>query len=289
MGRRSWRARERGDEKNFEVLHDGVPSWLWPSLWGWFHEAVDLIRTHYSSTSAGEIVRLLERGMRTDLGSETVENHGLWELKETFRGDTDTFLDAINELLVLLGDYWATQKVEDLEFFLAHGGSLWTVSSASEPHQLVRRVDPTVQKIAEQVMLGSSKAQVHLQKAWQDIYGRHPDASDGYREAIRAVEAAAQTIVSPTDTLATLGKMIAVLKEKPSKWTTTLHHPNGAENQVIYVAGMMEAIWKGQHDRHGSGDESVPLDVSLEEAESALSIAVSLVHLFRSEAIRLSE
>lgn len=44
---------------------------------------------------------------------------------------------------------------------------------------------------------------------------------------------------------------------------------------------MMELLWKSQGDRHGSPDLAVPLNVSNVEAESALYVAASLVHLFK--------
>lgn len=48
---------------------------------------------------------------------------------------------------------------------------------------------------------------------------------------------------------------------------------------------MMELIWKGQSDRHGTEDPSVPLNVSHAEADSAFYVALALVRLFTSGAI----
>jgi len=42
----------------------------------------------------------------------------------------------------------------------------------------------------------------------------------------------------------------------------------------------MEAVWKGQLDRHGTDDETVPLSVSPEQADAAFSTCLNLVRLF---------
>lgn len=289
MKRRSWRARERGEDQNFAALHDGVPSWLWPSLWSWFLEAIQAICNHYANTAPGDVVRILERGMRTDLQSEAVSHHGIYEVRPVFASDSDVFLDAVNEVLTLLRDPWARRTVESLEFILAHAGSLWRLSDDQSDLQLVRRVAAEAQEAATSAMSAPDVASVHLRKAWHDVYGRTPDPSDGYREAVKAVEAIAQPVIAPLDAAATLGKMIAAMKSKPSKWSSVLRHPQDPEAQVLNVASMMEAVWKGQHDRHGTPDESKPLDVSAAEAEAALAIAVALVHLFRAHAISTTE
>lgn len=287
--RRSWRARERGEDANFEALHDGVPAWLWPSLWSWFLEAIQTICNQYANTSPGDVVRVLERGMRTGLQSEAVSEYGIYEIRAAFASDSDVFLDAVNELLALLSEPWARPTVDNLDFILAHAGSLWQVSDDQTAPQLVRRVATEAQEAATSAMSAQDTAAVHLRNAWHDIYGRKPDPSDGYREAVKAVEAIAHPVVSPSDDSATLGKMVAAIRSKPSKWASVLRHPQDPEAQVLNVLAMMDSVWKGQHDRHGTADESKPLDVSAAEAEAALAIAVTLVHLFRSRAIYLAE
>lgn len=99
------------------------------------------------------------------------------------------------------------------------------------------------------------------------------------------VEAAAKPIVLPNDRGATLGKMIAAMKAKPEKWTAVLDG-NGRGSGIDHVISMCGGIWTSQLDRHGTDDETVCLDVSLGEAEAALHLAVTLVHWFRSGAVR---
>ena len=42
---------------------------------------------------------------------------------------------------------------------------------------------------------------------------------------------------------------------------------------------MLQMLWKSQLDRHGTADESVPLNVSIDEARDAVALATTLVHL----------
>lgn len=42
---------------------------------------------------------------------------------------------------------------------------------------------------------------------------------------------------------------------------------------------MLRLLWKSEFDRHGTDDETVPLNVSIEEAQDAVALAMILVHL----------
>jgi hypothetical protein len=59
-------------------------------------------------------------------------------------------------------------------------------------------------------------------KARNRLAGRNPDESTAYREAIRAVEAAAKPVIIPKNDKATLGQMIAALRDNGDKWATTI-------------------------------------------------------------------
>ena len=47
----------------------------------------------------------------------------------------------------------------------------------------------------------------------------------------------------------------------------------------------MELLWTNQLDRHGTDDESVPLQVTQEQAELAVHIALLLVRIFSRDDI----
>jgi hypothetical protein len=117
-----------------------------------------------------------------------------------------------------------------------------------------------------------------------DVFGRQPDPSDGYRQAVKAVESVAQPVVIPNDSKATLGKVIAAMREKPAKWSVLLDS-GAAEKRILDVVGMMDLLWRGQHDRHGTSDEKIPAEVSQAEAEAAVHLAITLVQWFRTGVI----
>jgi hypothetical protein len=132
-------------------------------------------------------------------------------------------------------------------------------------------------------MTTSGRAGRHLASAWHDVYKRDPAASEGYREAVRVVEVAAIPIVIPNDSGATLEKVIPALRNASNKWRIVLT-PSGSD-PVETVAHMCELLWKSQWDRHGVSDESVPLNVSLPEAQAAVHLASTLVQWFTSGAV----
>jgi hypothetical protein len=199
--------------------------------------------------------------------------------------DREYFLDLVDLLLSGLSTTYREQVSRDIEKQLKEGGSAWSVRLSDQGvYRLVRRVDPTVTASAQAVMSASGRAGQHLAKAWQEIYGRNPDPSTAYREAVRAVEAVGIPVISPKNPKATLGTMIKDIENAPTKWTVVLKPKAG--DSVLMIRQTMELLWTAELDRHGTADETVPLHVSAEEAEGAIHLAVTLVHWFHSGAIK---
>ena len=164
--------------------------------------------------------------------------------------------------------------VTDLEEMLSAGGSAWRATSRG----LERRVDEAHKNVADSVFAIGGRSAQHLREAWHRAWGRNPDASGAYREAVRGVEAAFAPIVSPLNASATLGTVIADINNKPSKFSARLQADEPVAN-VERLAGMLQMLWKSQFDRHGTPDENVPLNVSIDEARDAVALATTLVHL----------
>lgn len=172
------------------------------------------------------------------------------------------------------------RRFAQLQKLLDSCGSAWTTGIAGDGRPcLEKRVDPAVEASARAEIGQGGKASAYLRDSWHHAYGRDPNPSASYRDAIRAVEAAARPVVSPNDSMATLGKMIAALRDGPNRWTVEI-------GEVETVRQMMATVWKNQHDRHGTDDEATPVNVSQAEAEAAVQMAVTLVHFFRSGVIR---
>ncbi len=189
-------------------------------------------------------------------------------------------LEGLDFLDYCLGLGRSSNAGAKLEEILTRSGSAWTVGR--DPDGLLcleRRVDTTVMEAARREMGQETNAAAYLRSAWYHVYGRDPNPSTAYHDAVRAVEAVARPVVTPSDERPTLGKMIGALLDKPEKWDTVI-------GDVDTVRKMMETIWKSQLDRHGTDDTTKPLNVSQPEAEAAVQMGVTLVQLFRTEAIR---
>lgn len=234
------------------------------------------------SVPSSEKLRQIERRLRIEL--DWVRPSAALDSLETLVATDDAlFLDLVD---LLLSEFSATalagvSHIQGLERALVEGGSAWRVASRGDRLGLERRVDESVTAAARTVMEATGTAGEHLSKAWTEAYGRSPNPSTAYGEAVKAVEAAAQPIVSPTDNKATLGKMIPALRDKPEKWDVVLAaRPEFDQVQVIRL--MAELLWQGHTDRHGAAN---PRPVTQDQAEAAVHLAVVLVQWFTAGSI----
>lgn len=274
----------------YDALHDGVPKWLAAPYWRWVREALTreaLVPGRYGydrfSTLKAELAEEMCQTLRIPLqdvsGSPDSEYDGHRLL--------DVAIAALSRhpLPLQIADYLLAHggagiDGAELESMLDRSKSAWRVGSRAERPGLERRVPLGVQVAADAVMTGSGNAGVRLAKAWEELYGPNPDASQAYRLAIQAVEDAAVPVVSPTNGRATLGTVLGQL-ESQGDWQLpmTREHTNAPSREVII--SMARMLWHGQHDRHG-GQPSAPGNVSAEEATVAVSLAVTLVQWFSS-------
>ena len=189
---------------------------------------------------------------------------------------------ALDVIDFTLGHYSSPEKAARLEQLLSYGRSVWAVDSEAEPFRLVSRAMGPLKATIAAIESDSERAHFHLVSAWSSLAGREANASTAYREAVRAIEAVAKPVVSPNHARATLGSMIGELSaaRNQQRWRVILEHGTPAN-----IATMASLVWRGQEDRHGTDDESVPLNVSPAEADAALYLAVALCRLFSSGAI----
>jgi len=284
----------RSSTSEYDGPHDGVPAWMFGPLWGWVVGRYPTVRragTFFPGTVAVagsvETYRRIASALRVPIedGPEPLPRDaaGLQaRLLERLRTEPYRLLDV--------ADYWLhtvdfkeplrghDDARSDLDGILATAGSVYHVQDGSPPY-LARVVAPETQAVANALMTVRGRPGQHLALAWRAIYGRPARAGEGYRECIRAVEAAAIAVVSPNNAKATLGTVIGDLRNSPDKWKVALHGPTPGE-QVPAVTAMLELLWKGQSDRHGSPDPAAPLSVSLEHAEAAMHLALPLVQFF---------
>ncbi|MCA5893411.1 hypothetical protein LEP48_08610 [Isoptericola sp. NEAU-Y5] len=174
-------------------------------------------------------------------------------------------------------DNFSRKFIPVLDDYMRDCGMAWKVGTRRGFAGLERRVPEGVQIAAEAVMNDSDHAGEVLTGAWRAAFGVSPDPSKAYGLAIKAVETAAKPQVSPKDDVATLGKMRGVLRDQ--KWGLPLAQQ---DDEGLILREMVSALWTGQTDRHGSDGPLVT--PTQEQAETAIMLAVPLVHWFSSGA-----
>ena len=241
---------------NFDILHEGIPKWLRDGLVQWIESL-----SHTPDGFGGRIWSpnthsFLQASLQVELP------HSASQLS------SELMLDVIDWIL-------ARQNISGSDFFrlevlLSDGGSAWRAT----PERLERRVDETLQSVADAVFVTNDRPADYLKSAWHKAWGRNPDASGAHQDAVSATEAAYAPIVSPDNDRATLGTIIGNIRAKPPKYQVRLQTKT-AEKDVCRIVDMMELLWESQR-RHGTDDRSRE---TVEEARDAVAIATSLVHL----------
>lgn len=171
-------------------------------------------------------------------------------------------------------------EVRELDEYFVDAGSAYRV--AADWSGLELRLDDTVTLAAQQAAtIAGPDAGALLAEAWRHTYGLHPDPTTGYRDAVRAVEELACPLVLPNDEAATLGKVIAHLRQGGHKWAFALVDRDGA-NTVDPLVGMLDRLWTGQVSRHGGQKSRAQTPA---EAQAAVHLAATLVQLLGAGAL----
>lgn len=194
-------------------------------------------------------------------------------------GNADDFYDVVDLHLQLFG---AGSDV--LDALLRDGGSIWTVSDT--PRRLERRASEEEHELYVRATAHGDDAAEQLREAWGKVYGRDPNPSDAWDHAIKAVEILLHPVVSPTNSKATLGSMLAALEARPDSWTVRLESSSKKVSAVEALTGMLRTMWPNP-DRHGSGSGSSRPPTS-EEAEQVVRLAVFAVSWFRVKSLRMA-
>lgn len=266
-------------DPRFDEAQAGLPDYLLQPVVNWVGPLIWNRNPLFGPEPNVEVLQEAQVALRVSLDWTGGGDSAASSLVRRMGEDREFALDVLDYLVQKVAD---DDHSEKLAGALATGGSEWCVESDNNGvRRLAKRAIGPVRDGIEVIHTTSQRAHHHLTEAWRLLGGRQPDASGVYREAIKAVEAVARPVVSPKNDRTTLGTIIRDLRAKPKKWTVAL---DGASAED--VADIADLIWKGQVDRHGSDDESVPLAVTLEEADAAFYIAMTLTRWFAQGHIR---
>lgn len=277
MSRQATTRREIGDES----LLGGVPGWMRPSI----ERFIAYWITGSSRASPGEAaipnmhrINEIERYLQIQL-----EKYGTASAIATYRyvfqyaQDDEKCLDIVEAILATNNN--TDQIVNQINTILLSSGSKW-MAVRKDPGPgatLEERVSESAQNaLAIALQESDATTQQFLKTAWSDAFGRNPNPSSAYSNSIKAIEAAAWPSVTPNDNKATLGTMLGEVRSNINKWKTAT--TDKSQNQgITTVKDIMQLIWDGQTDRHGTAR---PVSPSQEAAEQAVLYAVVVCNFF---------
>ncbi len=271
---------------------EGVPAYLRSALLRW-------TRARFTVTGAplgirqdaisGRYLERIEGALRIDLGPFSAQER-LDGLLDRVSDDGELWLDLIDFVLrkpvKANTPFRETPRFEaaaDLAGILEDANSAWTVAHREAGgYFLARRVPAGADQALAEALEPADAAAHHLSAAWELAYQRGPSPGEAYREAVKAVESLACSLVEPNNRKSTLGTVLGVLKTTvgSGRWSAT---PPVTEQLVVE---MMSALWQHQLGRHGAAGTVPPPANTAEEAQAAVHLSITLVQWLRSGAFR---
>jgi hypothetical protein len=259
---------------------EGVPPHLESALLDWF--------TGVAHAAWGFDADLLERArLRFHLSGTraAAEGHQLAVVTTWARGEPENLLDLIDWTLHdgqdRIDRVAIERRAERVEEILSTGASVYTVMS--DGLGLVERIHPAALAQFAHSTGPHDEVTEELAVAWSEAYGLHPDASDAWDHAIKAVEAALKPIVVPNNASATLGHIVGEIRANPLCVTFALAD-NGLNQQTQpadTLIGMLRLVWPNP-DRHQGPNHRTP---DLQEARGIVQLAVTLVQWVRGSVL----
>ena len=176
------------------------------------------------------------------------------------------------EVADVLMDIRMTEYVT-LDRILSEGASLYT----SAENRIEERVDPLAKQAFVMAVQRSGNVSKQLSEAWSKAYGRHPDASDAWDHAIKAVEAVLIDAVVPKQDKPTLGHVLRHLQTQGHLFKLVIPGPS-LDYSVAPLVAMLELMWPN-HDRHGNSQPRHTPTIT--EARGVVHVAVTIVQWTR--------
>jgi hypothetical protein len=265
-------------EDKYSALDKGMPEHLRWSLWEWIKPIMGSPAGAYWVVRP-ELLRKMERVLKISIrwdGDNKIA--GFRQLQEWAHSDTRRLLDIADFLLSQAAGSINATALNDV---LVEAGSAYHVVEGGSRHRLESRVDATTRTAFDAARSPGDEASSELAEAWNNAFGMAPDASDAWDHAIKAVEAVLIPIVVPGNPKATLGQVLAVLRDHPGDYVLEL---SGASlGGVETLEAMLRLMWPNP-DRHGGGPTTRTPELT--EAEAVVNLAVAIVQWVRAGVFR---
>lgn len=256
--------------ETFLQLREGLPDYMTESVIGWIRARKSNERDYLS----WDFLIDFQTASKTPLGVPDSTMSGFKQMAAFLRNlPPQTMANLLDFILSTIPVKGYASWTNGLETILAKGGSSWAVGIRGGRNGLVARMPSSVVDVVASVTSASDRAGAKLSQAWDKAYGPDAQPTDAYVAAVRAVEILICPLVSPKSDRATLGTVIRDLRNQSGSWTFAMKHGDGTDTSTEVVA-VLQLLWKGQNDRHGSGDYA---DVTIEEAQAAVLLASTVV------------
>jgi hypothetical protein len=279
-------------DADLDALHEVVRPWMHNAIMKWARHHWWSFNLMGRSQSDERFLDEVEMTLRlTNLFDRSGPESAARDMDQRMVSDPVFAMDVVGYIVsrLHLGPTSPEIAVEQLDHILYSSGSVWEVNWVAEDdtsedggdaHYFLARRDLAAARDAiTEIRDAAARPGRFLTAAWTRIATQDPDPNGAYDNAIKAVEAAAQPVVSPKNQRATLGTMLKDMKQKPTKWAFALG------SDVAVVISMGETLWTN-HFRHGTQARE---DHTLEEADAAVHLAIPLVRYFTGGILTLED
>lgn len=260
------------------VLVDGVPAWMKPSLLEW------LRRRCTDDKGYVQVARLrqAESACMLNILPATVRFMQSDELLSVLNARSDLELLRLTDYFLSTLSTYSPGTANELRRVLDQSSSRWMVGDRDGRLGLVERVPAGVQQAAEEIVSSAGAAGRLLASAWTKVHRFEPDDSGAYADAVKAVEVASFKALNITKPQATLGDTIRAIRNDKELGLPFSREDEQTPTNLV-LKGMLQMLWVGHHDRHGSFTHR---PVSHDEADAAVAAAVALVQWFASGCVQ---
>lgn len=271
--------------------HEGVPSHL-------RRELEEIVYEGAIEGPAGGLCDIMV--MQLQIPSRAAGEYSLDRIRRYCEAGEENLLDALDYVLASQG-VWsqdesdAPQPVADADLALSLGSSVWKVAieatgeiaghtgpagAEQSPYRagLRRRVPEPAEKDYLSALGIGGAAEGHLMTAWHAAYGRPSNPTTAWQYAVKAVEAALQPIVEPTNSQARLGAMRSKILQGPHNFHCQLplwDQGDAASTVEAFTQGLSRVIYEKGH--HGADSEQA----TQVQAQAVLSQAVTICEWIR--------
>jgi hypothetical protein len=271
--------------REYTTPRDDIPEWLETSLWQWVNDAFTQ-RAHAPRPTQTDstLVRECERVLRVRIPwTSTGRLSIVFALRQAYeKRPVRHVWRLVNYLLAKGHAHGGTLKT-----YLLDAGSVYTVVAADKGRCFLSRRVPDGLEMAASSAFQHPNGGKRLAAAWEAAYGVDPNPSEAYRLAVKAVEDASAPVVIPNDPSPTLGKVNQRIEQGGQFRLPHLREEPGGTTSHDVLLNNLKQLWWGQYDRHGGLPTSpLPDDVTQDEAETAVMLAVTLVGWFETGKVR---